>query len=237
MASNEFYIILVISLVLIVILSYTAKRSEEGYDERYTILAFGDSLTTGYIKGGRDHKPYSKELKRLLVARGIPVSQLRIITAGKDGESTETMPERLQGIINRYRSSSTPITHCIILVGTNDLSTMKPSQIAWNIDNLHRIASECGAHTVAVTIPQMAADKSGLHIAEVRKVVNEAIRSGKIAPNALVADVSALLQFHNISREQKAYLWDDGIHYTAAGYVEMARIFEKVLERDLKLKR
>lgn len=88
------------------------------------ILAFGDSLTEGYItKETSNFYPYTTTLKKLL--------QMKIDNEGVSGERTLSMTKRIQSITKPY-------DYAIILAGTNDLDTRTaPSTIVSNIKNIH----------------------------------------------------------------------------------------------------
>lgn len=74
----RYLIILVFSL-----LATITEAADSGSNNRFTILAFGDSLTAGYgLAKGED---FPAQLEAILIKRGYPV---RVINAGVSGDTT-----------------------------------------------------------------------------------------------------------------------------------------------------
>lgn len=95
------------------------------------ILAFGDSLTEGYVtKETSRYYPYTTTLKKLLSKQ---LGKAVVIhNKGVSGEKTGSMVKRIRTCKSRYDMA-------IILAGTNDLDDphMSATAIANNVTNLH----------------------------------------------------------------------------------------------------
>jgi lysophospholipase L1-like esterase len=97
------------------------------------ILAFGDSLTEGYVtKETPRYYPYTTTLKKLLSKQ---LGKAVVIhNKGVSGEKTGSMVKRIRRTCSKSRYDM-----AIILAGTNDLDDphMSATAIANNVTNLH----------------------------------------------------------------------------------------------------
>lgn len=80
------------------------------------LLAFGDSLTYGYLSCLVERAPYTDKLQTLLKKNG----KWELVNAGESGERTGIMVRRLDALL---KESSVPFTHIVLLGGSNDLWT------------------------------------------------------------------------------------------------------------------
>ena len=104
------------------------------------LLAFGDSLTEGFIGWG-DFHPYSIRLQQLLLEHFSDPSKVMVrslapssvcpqlfFKVSQFGISGETVPEmvyRLPGILKEKESIRAKYSHVVILGGTNDLGNQR----------------------------------------------------------------------------------------------------------------
>mmetsp|Transcript_36523 Transcript_36523/g.113926 ORF Transcript_36523/g.113926 Transcript_36523/m.113926 type:complete len:231 (+) Transcript_36523:913-1605(+) len=195
-------------------------------EQRKRILCFGDSLTAGYYAQGNRFHPYANLLKKLL---GVEVDYIglsgwttRQMCDSKDSDSCVDVVRRswrgLRAQLKRNR-----YTHCIILGGTNDVSASSPDMILSNLRTLHAIARQFGCKTVALTIPELAAERRQPQIHETRLRVNEAILQRKIDCD-LVVDIDKVLPLAKATQVQRMSIWEpDGLHLQPEGYDTVAR--------------
>lgn len=175
--------------------------------------------------------PYTKKLLELInttsTERNITSGSVRIVNAGKPGEMTASMVERLPILIYQYQPRLT-----IILGGTNDLAYHKSTaDVVNNIVDLHNIALSYElngrrSYTVAITIPQIGWPWINF---ENRLEINKDIR--KFAKKN--SDRIALLDLestYNQSVSANDIFWaSDFVHFTPIGYDGIGeRIFERI---------
>ena len=164
--------------------------------EKGNILAFGDSLTKGFVKEGRHHSflhPYTMELSRLLNSVSSVTGQQNIdfqdfiSEQGKSGETTEFMMYRLRAVLKNQTELSTTnssnyftrvknrnFTFVIILGGTNDLAyKLSPKFIVNNLISMHKLVHEYGGYSIAITVPPLLWPPPAMAI---RKDVNNELR-------------------------------------------------------------
>ncbi|KAJ8058387.1 hypothetical protein OCU04_012578 [Sclerotinia nivalis] len=95
------------------------------------ILCLGDSLTEGYSQYGTKFYPYSKWMKEVL-GKKWPDREIEVITDGISGDLL-TPPGGFKRRMERHFPSTPPITHTIILGGTNDLAYNRPIQTLYAV--------------------------------------------------------------------------------------------------------
>jgi lysophospholipase L1-like esterase len=120
------------------------------------ILAFGDSLTEGYVtKETARYHPYTTTLKRLLSKN--KKYKTTIDNQGVSGEKTGSMIKRIKTIGKTFDM-------VILLAGTNDLndSKMSVSAIVKNVIELHRLCrTRLGASkTLCLSLPEVTNGKT-----------------------------------------------------------------------------
>ncbi|KAM3084713.1 hypothetical protein ACMFMG_003171 [Clarireedia jacksonii] len=118
------------------------------------ILCLGDSLTEGYSCFGLQFTPYSGTMKEVLQKRW-PDREIEVIT---DGLSADTVTEPEGKFMERLKShfpSDPPITHTILLGGTNDLACQRAvSDIYSTIQAMTTIATNHSSHVLLLTVPE-----------------------------------------------------------------------------------
>lgn len=104
------------------------------------IVAFGDSLTSGY--GAEVGQDYPAVLAKL--------SGCRVINAGVPGELSATGLARLPAVLDEHRPALVILCH-----GGNDILTdAAPEAIAGNLDAMIRLCREAGADVLLLGVPQ-----------------------------------------------------------------------------------
>jgi len=182
-----------------------------------SVLAFGDSLTSGWISGNDRTAPYTVRLKALLGQN--------VDNEGWAGETAQEMPPRLRKSLLGPRVR--PLTHVVILAGTNDLrNNVAPEHVVTFLKNLYQIVHEAGLTCIAVTVPQVGPnDYAWNMLSDARQRINEGIRrcvaeSAGLPNPLLLADFDAALS--RIPAHERSALFVDQVHFYDRGYEVLA---------------
>lgn len=194
------------------------------------ILAFGDSLTKGFYMNGIKYHPYTNKFNSLLVENEF--ENYKAFPSGVNGETTKSMLDRLKTFFGE--SSKSPFKYSIIIIfaGINDLGYSSADKIVENIMELHNIARNGGVNfTVLVTLPENECDKIYSFYTERRQEANDFFRSKvKGTENVFLCDLDKEIKFSSMSKEDKEKYWDDGLHFSPAGYDLIGEILFNTLK-------
>ncbi|MFY9270323.1 MAG: GDSL-type esterase/lipase family protein [Candidatus Manganitrophaceae bacterium] len=173
------------------------------------IIAFGDSLTVGYLSPF-EAAPYAEFLRLLLDP------ETKIDVAGVSGETTADMLLRF----DRQVIQNAP-DDVIILGGTNDLGWgVSIDQIVANLTRMYQMAQQADIVPVACAIPSLlGADDFIPPRMELNRRIQETA-NGMELPFADLFTPTA-----DASGRLMAEYSQDGLHLTPAGYRKMAEIF------------
>ena len=230
------------------------------------VLAYGDSLTAGFYKGGRQFHPYAPRLSELLGGctvdwlglSGWTTAEMRATLSGEEAAAAAAASHTPLHVSDGFGRAwltlaealekKPPYTHVVILGGTNDLATALlaahhelPGQgsseaevgahyaIASlaHLKVLHEAVHSVGAATVAVTVPEVLYEREESKPREMRLELNRGLKllAASYAEGVVsVADAAEALPQLNISKAERAARWDDGLHFTPAGYDELAAV-------------
>ena len=185
------------------------------------ILAFGDSLTDGYILEKRSH-PYSIQLKsKLQELESVKDVNFEIEVEGVPGEEVDEMVERLEFYL---QDCDYYFDFILILGGTNNLDDSEGEFIYQSLEKLHKIALSHNniTKTVAISIPELYF-RNGLWENEKRiKVNNQLKKLSEENERILFFDLSSLIPncSNPKTRDQFcfAHYWSDNIHFSEEGY-------------------
>ncbi|KAF7868576.1 hypothetical protein EAF04_005107 [Stromatinia cepivora] len=183
------------------------------------ILCLGDSLTEGYSQYGTKFSPYSKWMKEVLENKW-PDREIEVITDGISGDLL-TPPGGFKRRMERHFPSSPPITHTIILGGTNDLAYNRPIQTLCAVfETLVFTPLSNASKVLIMTVPECHVRAKVLD--EKREELNDFLvyNLGR-KDNVSTFDLRGKMPYHNMEANKRARLWDDGLHFTEAGYKEM----------------
>lgn len=165
------------------------------------IVAFGDSLTSGY--GADTGQDYPSVLAKL---SGWPV-----VNAGVPGELSAAGVARLPSVLEEHRPVLVLLCH-----GGNDILTGNSAEaIAANLEAMIRLCREAGADVVLLAVPQ-----KGLRLKPAPFYAEEAARHGV----PLVEDVITEVLRRNA-------LKSDYVHPNAEGYAQIAEVVWRELRR------
>ena len=221
-------------LLALALAASAVQASAAASDARTTrVLCYGDSLTAGFWSGGHAFHPYATQLSRRLGGcavdhiglSGYTSAQMAATLGGNttegDVDATRQRWATLDEALER-----TAYTHVVVLAGTNDLSRLRhaggPRSAADVVDDvaaLHKRALASGAQTLALTVPQPAFEGVRPQMAAGRAEINAGLRDFAAAKERVtLPDLEPLLPHLNATAEERARLWDDGLHLTPAGY-------------------
>ena len=207
------------------------ETSESTHIKR--ILAFGDSLTEGFLSGGRKFYPYTTKLEEKLNAH-FNWTRFEVLNEGISGECVFTeMVTRLPKILARIGNR---VNLVIILGGTSDfhkLNCLKRVNVAHEVITLHKIVHKAGLKSVLVTIPECSLGKK---CDKARMNVNDKLRGWAMEhkKNTLLCDLGNFMPLHNMSRFDRKVFWDDEIHPSRVGYDKIAAILFHTIREELE---
>jgi len=211
---------------------YSSLPALKNYNENVTkenghikrIIAFGDSLTEGYLNGGRKFYPYSTKLEEKLNSY-FNWTRFEVLNEGISGECAFTeMVTRLPKVLDRIGDRADLV---IILGGTNDynkLDCINRINVAHEVITLHKIVHKRGLRSVLVTIPECS--KFNKKCDENRVRVNDKLRSyaSKHKKNTLLCDLGKFMPLRNMSSFDRKIYWDDKVHPSKVGYDKIAAL-------------
>ena len=180
------------------------------------IIAFGDSLTVGYLSPF-DTAPYAEFLQPLLG----PDATINV--AGVSGETTDDMLRRF----DRQVIKNAP-DQVIILGGTNDLGWgVSIDRIIENLARMYRSAQKAGILPIACAVPSLlGADEFIPPRLELNRRIQKMAEAMKIPFADLFTPTS-----DSFGRLREDYS-QDGLHLTAEGYRKVAHILYQSVFRE-----
>ncbi len=194
--------------VCAVLLFHTGCQSGNGsasiapVTEKTVILAFGDSLTSGY--GASAQESYPSVLGGIL--------KCKVINGGVPGEVTSEGEVRIQALIKECRPDLVVLCH-----GGNDLlQKMNRQGTADNIRGMIRLVRERGADVVMLAVPE-----PGLFLSAPDFYRDIAREAGIPFDGKIMCDI--------LSDPQ---LKSDGVHPNAKGYAKMADAVADLIKRS-----
>lgn len=197
-----------------------------------TIIAFGDSLTSGmYTADGiadrNGNHPYILEFMHRLRSMTTAVKEV-----GKPGATAEDLLYTLAPILI-MENISDPL-FVFILAGTNDLGHGRvPMTILWHLERMHNtvqqhaLSIKRNIYSMVITIPPRWSDGDQSQ----RLLLNDGLRKYAARCHVSVALLDMEPVF-NVSRKDTAYLWSrDSLHLSKAGYDQMGgMVYDKMVE-------
>ena len=165
-----------------------------GTPSNATILAFGDSLTSG---GGKVSNPYPSQLGKMT---GRPV-----VSSGAGGETLVRGAARFPGVFNKNNPGTV-----VIMEGTNDAASGGSAAAAEAaLESMIVYAKSKGAKVVVATIPPFQKGAAAANPAAV--VLNSHIRAAAARQGVPLADVYSAFGANTTLTQ------GDGIHITNEG--------------------
>ena len=197
------------------------------------VLAFGDSLTEGWINGGKEFYSFTTHLKQLLNKKCGPYYE--VVNAGLSGETVaKEMYQRLPVILAKYES----IDLLIIQGGTNDIlkdkglnSTVKlfdefkkllDTALNYNVKKICALTIMEGYYTSLDEAILSHTECNNLRLNFNNQLIDyiQSIGNEKI----FCCDFASKLPLFTLESAVQKEFWDDLIHPSIHGYKKMASI-------------
>lgn len=197
-----------------------------------TFVAFGDSLTVGFIPSRIATQPYSQFLKDMVddflkQLEKDSAIKVRFINRGVNGDLTS-------GMLVRFRKDVIQLNpqYVIILGGANDLGWGFPvEEIFLNLQRMYEMALENKVKPIACTVPSIIGWDEGI---PQRMRLNQSIKQYCSEKGILVADLFSKTCDPETKRLRSEHS-SDGLHLNTLGYRKIAEsIYEEVV-KDLLL--
>ncbi|PQE15554.1 hypothetical protein CJF32_00006878 [Rutstroemia sp. NJR-2017a WRK4] len=181
------------------------------------ILCIGDSLTEGYSCFGLQFTPYGDTMKEVLQKRW-PDREIEVITDGVSGDLVTEPGGRFMERLKSHFPSDPPITHTIILGGTNDIAVSRAvSDIYSTIQAMTTLAINHSSHVLLLTVPECHAKTK--RVEDEREELNELLLTRLGGWKGVSTyDLKSNVPYHDMDEEQREMFWDDGLHFTEEGY-------------------
>jgi lysophospholipase L1-like esterase len=202
--------------------------------KKILVVAFGDSLTSGYQPPGPGSPlpkstPYTDPLKKMIDKGLEKVNKLKLVDVtfynkGVSGELTSDMLRRLEGDVLSVKPNYT-----IILGGSNDIGwSVDPSDILDNLVQMYEKSAAANIEVVACTIPSIIGPETYI---KPRLELNELISDYCFENELVCVDLFAATADPKTKMLDKRYS-SDGLHLNTAGYTKMAEaIFNQAFSR------
>ena len=136
------YVISAILLLLLFTFFSGKEETMEKLTKKDSILAMGDSLTYGF--GASPAESYPAVLQRL--------SGVRVINAGRNGDTSEEGLKRLPALLN-----DPTVKVMLLCFGGNDILQKKPlAQLKSNLKTMISMAKEKGIEILLISVPNLS---------------------------------------------------------------------------------
>ncbi|GBF99341.1 GDSL-like lipase acylhydrolase [Raphidocelis subcapitata] len=188
------------------------------------ILAFGDSLTEGWIDSTEQKHPYTWNLEWRLRERLKPKGISVQITNGGVGSAgvLDRLNDAWYGRLREARDAGRPYQYAVFLAGINDilLQRRNAGDIIARMKEMWAAAAREGTTVVVIptlptTIAQGEATRRDL-VGRIRGAVSEAQRGGDSSLQLL--DLEGAFDWSKMPADQRSRILDDGLHLTDYGY-------------------
>ncbi|KAF6258256.1 SGNH hydrolase-type esterase domain-containing protein [Scenedesmus sp. NREL 46B-D3] len=188
------------------------------------VLAFGDSITEGWIHSAWAKVPWSPRVEQKLQQRLGGDWNIEVVNGGVGSAGVlDRLNDAFRQQLSSAKSSGRPYHFITFEAGINDLllQNRNAPEIFERMRELWALANAEGS-TVAVipTLPtNVAGEREQQRLALTAKV-REYIKHQRAAGNKglFLIDVESTFAYLSMSPERRAQLFDDGVHLTVYGY-------------------
>ena len=194
--------------LFLVLFLLVAGRS---HAETYTVDAFGDSITAGWVVYARDGNGcvgcggYEPALQSLLKSAG---REAVVKNWGKGSETTDHGASRIDDVIAHDKPR-----YMLLMEGTNDLLYLSPDTVRKNMAYMVDLSLARGVTPILGTItPDSRKDKP---ISQTNALLRELATQKQIA----------LADHYTAVKDNWSSLTADGLHPNSAGYAKMAEVW------------
>jgi len=194
--------------------------------KRILVVAFGDSLTSGYQPPGQGSPlpkstPYTDPLKKMIDGALEKANKLHLLDVtfynkGVSGELTSDMLRRLEGDVLSVKPNYT-----IILGGSNDIGwSVEPSDILENLVQMYEKSTAANIEVVACMVPSIIGSEDYV---KPRLELNELIADYCFENEFVCVDLFSATADPKTKMLDKKFS-SDGLHLNSAGYTKMAEV-------------
>jgi acyl-CoA thioesterase-1 len=196
--------------------------------ELLKFVAFGDSLTVGFIPSRIATQPYSRFLKEMVddFLKQLEKNsdfEVRFINRGVNGDLTS-------GMLLRFRQDVIQLNpkYVIILGGTNDIGWgVQVEEVFLNLKRMYEMALNNKIKPIGCTVPSILGGDEGI---PPRVRLNKSIKQYCREKGVLLADLYAKTCNPKTKRLRSEYS-SDGLHFNALGYRKIAEsIFNEAVK-------
>ena len=212
---------------------------------RVNILAFGDSITKGFVKKEpvMTYYPYSDSLMKTLNRIHSKDVVFIVDNEGLNGDrAIGTAQARLKTALKKKQYE-----WVIILMGTNDLAayfkyddfkglyendSVYLDKLFESIKNLCQMALKTHAMVILGTITARQCEEEAAicdNLSVTRNALNTKIRNFVLDTKELLilADFDKEINYQSMNEEKRRKYWQDEVHLTETGYEAMAKLLYK----------
>lgn len=191
------------------------------------VLAFGDSITEGWINTQQTKHPYTWRLepmlRNLLEPKGIHVS----VTNGGVGSAgvLDRLNDAFLEDLRAARDAGRPYHYVVFLAGINDILLQHRSadEIIGRMKDLWAAAAKDGSTVVVIpTLPTFV--KAGEPVRrDLVKSIKAAVRDANGAGDKSLhlLDLERKFDWYRMEPSERGKVFDDGVHLTDFGYQQM----------------
>ena len=230
--ANFVLLIVVVSITTILCVDSTTNLYCSNYFASKRIVAFGDSLTKGFVRTSTnsDVVYYSYALRLMTL---LPFSN--IIQLGLNGEQTQFKEKRLNNVLYKLSNEKTIPDVVIIWGGTNDIfyaknvkdSSVVPHLTTRHIISMHKFVNHFGAmnnktiKTIAITIP-WSPHYTYREVTMLQAVNKYILAYARDNASNEMAVLDMENEFNSNITTNLKYWSADLVHYSKEGYIEIA---------------
>lgn len=216
---------------LLAVSAYTGPRQAAkpllGLDranKKLRVLAFGDSITEGWINSAYTKVPWSPRVQEKLQQKLGGDWNIEVVNGGVGSAGVlDRLNDAFRQQLSSARSAGRPYHFITFEAGINDLllQNRNAPEIFERMKELWALANAEGS-TVAVipTLPTNVAGEREQQRQALTAKVREYVKQQRAAGNKglFIIDVEQTFAYLSLSPERRAQLFDDGVHLTVYGY-------------------
>ncbi|KAJ3199037.1 hypothetical protein HDU83_005389 [Entophlyctis luteolus] len=201
----------------------------------FRVLCVGASLTEGYDQLGLAFHPYAISLRKHLLNAGLIASPDQVVVDGLSGDFIDPASGTILRRMQTRLDAGEEYAWVVLLAGTNDIGySQDPQRVLDNLDAAWSAALSARGQTavLAVTLPDIG--YTGAPFMPLRclnDLIRQRVQKRNAAGDAIyLLDLHAQFPLFELSTAERARLWGDHVHPTAAGYDVIGQlVFESIV--------
>lgn len=193
-------------------------------NKQLRVLAFGDSITEGWIDSTEEKHPYTWRLESMLRDKLGPKGVSVQITNGGVGSAgvLDRLNDAMLSQLKAVRDAGKPYHFVVFLAGINDILLQKRSSddIIKRMKELWSAAARDGSTVIVIpTLPTNVKEGEATRkelVAKIKAAVKQQHKAGDGSLQLL--DLEPQFDWWSMSPEKRKKVFDDGVHLTDWGY-------------------